>query len=97
MALSAISRTTFKRFLILPFIIVVIVFFFYREIVNTYRNDLDYIGNIPAAKFVYDFFKQHPMSDCSHVVSLLKNVEVELIEKVTSEYPQVICTDLGFE
>lgn len=91
-----LSRTAFKRLCLLPLLVAIFIFLFYKQIANIYRH-VDYKGNITVVQRAFDLFKRQPTDVC-HQVELL-NIgypEEQELAELTS-YPQTVCNDLGLK
>lgn len=90
-----LSKTVFKRLCLLPLLFIIIILFFYKQIINLYHG-VEYNGNVTVAKSAFDLFKRQPVNICQHI-DLLNVGSPDFVGDVGSAYyPQVVCTDPGF-
>ena len=87
-----LSKSAFKRLCLLPLLLLIFIFFFYRQIANIYRN-VEYKGNITVVTNAFQLFNRQPIDICRNV-ELLNVGQPERTE--LTPYPQLICTDPGF-
>lgn len=92
------NKTLLKRLIILPFLLGLFAFFFYRQITNLYWN-VEFAGNVSTAKAAFDLFKRKPLvpNVCGRLDLLNVGIpdEEEAIEY--TPYPQVLCIDPKFQ
>ena len=88
-----LSRTAFRRLCLLPLLLLLFIFFFYRQIANIYRH-VEYTGNITAVQAAFHLFNRRPTDVCLNV-ELLNVGQPENDD--LSAYPQLMCTDPGYE
>lgn len=90
-----LSRTAFKRLCLLPLLLLIFIFFFYKQIANIYRN-VDYQGNITSVQSAFDLFKRQPIDVCDEVdllnIGVPQPTDLEL-----SSFPQYVCNDPGYK
>lgn len=91
-----ISRTAFKRLCLLPLLVAIFIFLFYKQIANIYRH-VDYKGNMTVIQMAFELFERQPTDICYQVELL--HVDYPEEQKLTelSSYPQTICNDPGFK